>query len=631
MSENVKTTENVSYEKGNLDLDAMKALAEQKIKNDGEDFSGEETHVVGQDLAALFADNNTANENTEDDSGEFEEEVDKERFYREESKETPDKVDDVEESIEDEAVEEVTEETDVPATESIKVTQPETVKNPNLLNSGEEILGVVVDNKDLEEKKQPAIGDLGPQVLEAVKEYEDEMEQDIDRLANYKEQIVAIMKEKGIDVTNPDMMKAARQRLLSAGVDVNNIEAIKNSTVDFSDIIAGETTNVNASQHNDDIVDNSEQEFNDKYNEAVVLIDKIGMGTVINFSENERAKMEKSKVIKLKEIEDVRLKSIHVKKAKDSTPIEQILKRGKKAFTTNIACVASGYTAVMRGGSSYEIIEILKDAQNYVLDIENKWRLIYEKIEFMSIGKPDTFEEWLSITAAADYNVFIYGILVATYPEEDSITFSCENPDCKKIHYEFEHRYDTRSLLRAEKMSETFKEKFQATVDNSYTVEAAKAYAENAPVNNVRRIELPVTGYVVDLCVQSAYDYIHSSIQSLSGDDVEEKYKTVAILSTSVKNIFVPDIDGGLDENGDYEYFAIEDPMEIIKTLYTLTDRDLAICNEMSDRITSDITFEFGMMNIECPRCHRKTLEYAMRLDNILFQRLQHATDITLE
>lgn len=613
--------ENTVYEKGNLDLDAMKALAETKIKNEATDFSAEETRVVGQDLASLFADDNAVTETAEeetptDDYYDKVEAAEEAKFWAEESKE-------------DEAVEEVEEEPEAPATESIKVTQPEAVRNPNTLNSEEEMLGIVVDNKDLKKKEQPAIGDLSPDVIERVKDYEDEMDDDINKLANYKKHIVTIMKEKGVNVDNPDAMKAARERLISAGVDINNLKAIKESTVDLSDLTGEEKTD--NSKKNDDIVDNSEQEFNDKYNEAVVLIDKIGMGTVINFSENERAKMEKSKVIKLKEIEDVRLKSIHVKKAKDSTPIEQILKRGKKAFTTNIACVASGYTAVMRGGSSYEIIEILKDAQNYVLDVENKWRLIYEKIEFMSIGKPDTFEEWLSITAAADYNVFIYGILVATYPEEDSITFSCENPDCKKIHYEFEHKYDTRSLLRAEKMSDVFKEKFQATVDNSYTVDTAKAYAENAPVNHVRRIELPVTGYVVDLCVQSAYDYIHSSIQSLSGDDVEEKYKTVAILSTSVKNIFVPDIDGGLDENGDYEYFAIEDPMEIIKTLYTLTDRDLAICNEMSDRITSDITFEFGMMNIECPRCHRKTLEYSMRLDNILFQRLQHATDITLE
>lgn len=601
----------MEFEKTNLNIDAMKAIAEEKLQE-------EETKVVGQDLSFLKTEEMIKAEEEKAEEVEEETEIDED--------EDSEEIDDLDwETVDEEDAETIEElfESDEEKPTPIKVETPA----PKI--DEDEIEGVVISKKDLNESKTPAIGDLSPDILKRVDDYEEEMDEDIKNLSNYHDEIVKIMKEKGADITNKEMMEAIRHRYMSAGIDVNDIKSIKEADIDISDIIenkAGDSEEVNS----DEVIDNTEQEFKSKYDEAIVLIDKIGMGQVINFTDSERAKLERSKVIKLNEIENVNLKQIRLKKAKNDTPIEQILKRGKKAFTTNIACVASGYTAVMRGGSSYEIIEILKEVQNYLLDTENKWRLIYEKIESMSIGKPETFEEWLSITAAADYEIFIYGILVATYPEEDTIQFNCENPDCKKIHFEFEHKYTTRSLLRAEKMSDKFKERFQATIDNSYSLSDAKAFAETAPVNTVRRIELPESGYVIDFSAQSAYDYINTSIKSLS-DKLDQKYAIVSVLSTSVRHLFIPDIDGGLDENGEYGYFQIEEPMDIIKALFTLTDRDLAICNEISDQILNDITFDFGLMNIECPRCHKKTLEYSMSLDRILFQRLQHATDIRIE
>jgi hypothetical protein len=127
-----------------------------------------------------------------------------------------------------------------------------------------------------------------------------------------------------------------------------------------------------------------------------------------------------------------------LKRPKKDVPTKEILKKGRNPFATNIVCVGSGYTATMRGGSSYEIIALLKEASNNTIDTINKWQLIYDKIETMSCGKPDDFNTWLKMTAASDYNIFIYGVLVATYPDDDSITFSCNTPDCKREKFEFE-------------------------------------------------------------------------------------------------------------------------------------------------------------------------------------------------
>ena len=51
----------------------------------------------------------------------------------------------------------------------------------------------------------------------------------------------------------------------------------------------------------DDLVDKDEDEgtFREKYDEAIVVIDKTGMGSVVNFTDEEREKLEKVKKIKL--------------------------------------------------------------------------------------------------------------------------------------------------------------------------------------------------------------------------------------------------------------------------------------------------------------------------------------------
>ena len=315
----------------------------------------------------------------------------------------------------------------------------------------------------------------------------------------------------------------------------------------------------------------SEEDFQEKYEEAIVVIDKSGMGTVIDFTEEERQKLEKVKKIKLEEVETVSLESLVVKKAKKNS-LDKVLKRTNNLHTTPVVLLASGYTAVMKGCSTYELVTLFNNTDNILMDTETKWTLIHEKIESTSIGNMD-FNTFLQNTAAIDYSIFIYGILCASYPDVDTIPLKCEK--CKK---EFDHSYTVKSLIRAEKMSEETQELLGNIVDASHMDTTAKEFHEQAPISVEKIIKLPLSGHVVKMYVQSGFDFIKRSIKELSQND-DEKIKQSAILSSLVSSIYVADPD---NEGAYLEYDGV---VEISKIIYTLQDTDILVLTKQGEKM----------------------------------------------
>lgn len=355
----------------------------------------------------------------------------------------------------------------------------------------------------------------------------------------------------------------------------------------------------------------SEEDFQEKYEEAIVVIDKSGMGTVIDFTEEERQKLEKVKKIKLEEVETVSLESLVVKKAKKNS-LDKVLKRTNNLHTTPVVLLASGYTAVMKGCSTYELVTLFNNTDNILMDTETKWTLIHEKIESTSIGNMD-FNTFLQNTAAIDYSIFIYGILCASYPDVDTIPLKCEK--CKK---EFDHSYTVKSLIRAEKMSEETQELLGNIVDASHMDTTAKEFHEQAPISVEKIIKLPLSGHVVKMYVQSGFDFIKRSIKELSQND-DEKIKQSAILSSLVSSIYVADPD---NEGAYLEYDGV---VEISKIIYTLQDTDILVLTKQGEKMIESVGIEFGLMDINCPHCKHHTDSLKLDPDSILFYKYQQA------
>ena len=262
------------------------------------------------------------------------------------------------------------------------------------------------------------------------------------------------------------------------------------------------------------------------------------------------------------------------------------------------------------------MISLIEENKNALLNAQNKWSIIYNKIENTSIGKM-TFDEFLQNTAAIDYNTLIYGLLCSTYPDDDKLPITCAK--CKN---EFEHHYSTRSLIRAEKMSDELKDIFMSVCDNSVDENSAKKVHEESRVYEVKRIILPVSGIIAEVYVQSAFDLINKSIKELQ-ENKDTKYDNTSVMSTFVRAFYIPDDDGS--------YYEVDNALDISKTLYNLSEKDVLIIRNQSDKLMENISIEYGLMNIKCPKCGHYTATLNIDLENILFYRYRQTLSTELE
>ena len=383
----------------------------------------------------------------------------------------------------------------------------------------------------------------------------------------------------------------------------------------------GDSLSIDDEPEEDSIVDGSETgaEFKKRYEEAVVVIDKTGMGQVINFTDEEREKLQKVKSIKLKEVETIELKSIKTKKAKTGVA-DKILEKRNSVRNTTVVLPVSGLTMVMKGCSTFELMGLITGTDVDVMSLVAKWTLIHSKIESTSIGKMD-FNTFLNNVASMEYDILVYGILCATFPDEDIFPLKC--PKCKS---DIEHKYYVRSLLRAEEMSDKLKEKVKEVADASYTENKAKECFNNSLLNSELTIKLPGSELICTLGVQNAYSFIYDSVNAI--DKLDAKYNQATILTSAISTIFVPNP----DDNGE-TYLEIDDTEDKIKFVYSLDAKDISILSTKIGEITEGMQFTFGLMDINCQnmKCKNHVNSIEVELDTILFHKYQQAMNITID
>lgn len=356
--------------------------------------------------------------------------------------------------------------------------------------------------------------------------------------------------------------------------------------------------------------------------EVTLIIDKSGMGSVV-FTEEEKKRIELAKKIKLVEVSEKKLKTLKIKKKlTDEDNFEVVQKSFDKSLSPVIA-LASGYTGRMGNISAIEAIKLTQrpgdDTANTVLE---KWSLIYEKLKDVSIGKFETFDDFLSNTAFADYDSFVYGLLCSSYPEEDSISFTCQTPECvKKGVADFEINYRNKELIRTDIITEEQKEAIAEIINSAAIVDEAKKVHEEAPVNQTFRFAFDdESGIIIDFGILSVKDVIERLYNKLSDDLLVEENRPAILLAHSIKAIYVPDYDAEGDE---YEYYEITDLNKIVATVNNFNEYQNNLITTFLDRLNSRYQIQFGFASVECPNCHHNYGEYNMDLDRIVFLRVQ--------
>lgn len=368
----------------------------------------------------------------------------------------------------------------------------------------------------------------------------------------------------------------------------------------------------------------------DKSKTINLIIDKTGLGTDFILTEDERKKMAEANEIRLTQVEVLDIASITTEKPERDSFTGKINTYQLSGSKTTISFPASGFKADMTGLTYGEIadISLSMDAVN-VDKYYKRLAIIYNKMKNISNGPFDSFEDFLKNFAYTDISLAVYGLFVATFPEVQTISLRCGRNSCNKT---FDWDYATRSILRLEKSDQVLLDKMAqlaAADPNEY-----EDIYKSAAVRNSKFIKLPYSGYIVELGIASAYEFLYNFIPVIDeetfkqafGNDINDVYKNNMLLLTTVLSVRIPKNDNP------NSYILCEGYKDIIDAIYTISPEEIRIIAAMSNKIQTQYQVNFSFGDVKCPHCGNVTKDLDLTIDDLVFQTYQRliSTEIDL-
>lgn len=344
-----------------------------------------------------------------------------------------------------------------------------------------------------------------------------------------------------------------------------------------------------------------------------ILIDKTGFGNAnIEFTDDERTKLTSATEIRVVEVETVELEALTFD-APDNTYVDSIEASKEAMGTTNVPLVASRYRAKMKGLGYGQLGDLMLNGNEPTFEQHYK-RLstIYNNIAETTIGKFNSFEDFLKRTAWVDINTLLYGLVVSTYPEVDTVLINCG-----RCGHRFEQKYFVRDLMDLKNASTAYLQKLDDLMN--CTPDKFEEFAKEAPIFKRKYIVMPESHYVVEIGLVSAYEYLYTVLQNYlspsfkqdHSDDVNNFLEYNIMYMTMVRSISIP------KSNGKYtKYSSFEDMLQI---LYRMKPGDQQILNGILARYGECYTVDFSIKNAVCPKCKNVSSETEVDMNDLIF------------
>lgn len=318
------------------------------------------------------------------------------------------------------------------------------------------------------------------------------------------------------------------------------------------------------------------------------------------------------------EVENLDIDS-YVFDAPDKTYVDSIDSMDSNLGTTVVPLVASRYRAKMRGLGYGQLGDILLSGNEPSFEQTYKrFSTIYNNIVETTIGKFESFEDFLKKTAFIDMNMLVYGLIVSTYPEIDSVNVTCGK--CGKT---FEQKYFVRDLMDLSSASNTYLKRLDKLM--SCPPEEFKKFAEEGPVRKRKYIVLPASKYVAEIGVISAYDHLYQVISNMASeefksqhdDDINGFLKINYVYLNMVRSISIPNPN---KPKSLIKYSSFEDVLQII---YRLPMEDQQILSGLIGQYAENYGYNFSIKNDACPYCHNRSERTEVDLNELVFFKIR--------
>ena len=335
-----------------------------------------------------------------------------------------------------------------------------------------------------------------------------------------------------------------------------------------------------------------------------------GSDVTVNVDADAVKEMTNTKTLEIRvnEVSEKELKSATIIENSQLDGIIQVYDSGLNDVP--ITLPASGYRCVMRPIGWFDFIKLVAPTSGTRADDElRKWSVIYDHLKNSSIGKFENFEDFLKHTKYQDRELLMWGLLVATADEEETLSLTCANPKCKS---RITRKYRPREIVT---MDPTLVPIYYNQVhEASAGAEAIKIHNEVS--NRCKRYELPDTKIIVDIKEPTAYDFINDKLSLLmelydryspDGGDISDldandpRMAEFDYLSANALYITAMSIP---KDGKEYRYTHWEDIEKILTTALS-TDDSAVLLKIIQESRANTSPVSFRINDITCPVCKR--------------------------
>lgn len=440
----------------------------------------------------------------------------------------------------------------------------------------------------------------------------------------------------------------------SSNGDLNeNIGKVDNVTPEQQSSVTGAPNNNKVVQMPERKEESSISEPLDEEKDVKVIIDKSALPTV-SWSEEEVAKIKKSRSIELNIVEGSKIKFGEIEDVSENF-VDRVLEQYQRKTNDIVAVLpASKYRATFTGLSYPEVLDLSTSQEMNTIDAElKKWSICFDHIKNPSIGAweeyylytdPDTgkeirvetsdgvsdgidahfvskFEDFLRKTSFMDLDFMLWKILCATAKDKEIISIDCHavnkvNGQDQQCGNTYDWIYSPSDLLDMTSINVAVLDEMKEAGEAS-TVEDIMRIYKSAPVNSMDTVELTTSGFVAVIGHVSAYEYlndIYPIIKSLEEDNndptVVSRGMTYMTLSV-VKAILIPNGRGG--------YKRIKGAKSIAKVVKQLDEFDWQTVMEISRMAMEPYQFKYSLKDIVCPKCKNRSTIRVEDMSRMLF------------
>ena len=383
------------------------------------------------------------------------------------------------------------------------------------------------------------------------------------------------------------------------------------------------------------------KEINTKYVHdhpvTTITIDK-ERAEKVEFTEDEKKKLDVSRAIRLVAVENKKLNSLKVSKI--PTKIDKV------AFLRNIdAAIASyrvplpvmGDYAQFVGAQSLQMATIFGDENETVVDsVTKKAQLCYDRFYgSMSLRKYDdenkiimSYNDFINSVPYNDLEMMLYAVYVASTPEEQEIRMRCGNPSCKKS---YDCSFNAKTVIQRKELPEWTQKRIDDIMTHTNNVDYLQDLSHEWKTETM--YESPYTGNIYAIAQPTIAKFI--DVFNYVSDD--ETYGLHNSLFMTILNSIYIKLDHP-DENGnDYIQVTYDDDREAIKVAISqIPDRDLKILAKVySDMMylqtiavgdETDLSLPLKIFP-KCPHCGQDSENYLF-LSHLVFLK---ARDLSVE